>query len=178
MTTVTRRPLGEAELKTLRRMAAEGATLASMASTLGMRMSDVEAEILRHGIVRAARPATSNGSTPLVHRKRDWVVVERFGGGGGEAYVSYAPSTRKLAISRMARELLGNPGHVVLLWEPQARLLGIRAATKGERGARSLVHPQVSAHSIDREAGLVKRRYPARLEDGVLVIAVDEEPER
>lgn len=160
--TIGGRPIGEMTEKTLRKMAGQGARIHEMSKATGLRIFEVEELLPKLGIEREMADA-------FEHRKIGWEIVLR--GASGQMWVSFAPSTGILTPSNAARLALGDAQWYVLLWAERERLIGIRPAAETDQGARKMRRQFSAKHLVER-AGLVKGRYPASMQDGVLVIDV------
>lgn len=162
------RQIGEATEKTLRQMAARGARLHEMSRETGLRIFEVEEVMTRLGIEKVGPEVASvNG---FQHRKIGWEIV--LSGAGAQMWASYSPSNGFMTLSKGAAAALGNTTHIVVLWASEERLIGVRPATENEPGARKF-RRQFSATALAQQAGLTKgRRYPATMQDGILVIDV------
>lgn len=160
--TIGGRPLGEVTEKTLRRMAAQGARIHEMSKATGLKVFEIEELLPKLGIEREMADA-------FEHRKIDWEIVPV--GRNAQLWASYTPTIERLTLSKGARMALGEPQWYVLLWAERERLIGVRPAAETDRGARKMRY-QFSVGLLAEKAGLVKGRYPATMQDGVLVIDV------
>ena len=83
-------------------------------------------------------------------------------------------------LNQAAARALWRPAAVVFLHDPGAGLIGLRAAARDDPNAYALTTPtrgsaKTVATAFVRHVGLDRgptRRYPARLEGGVLVVAL------
>lgn len=107
-----------------------------------------------------------------------WEVFERTGRGTASSFPTVTLNAQQQLIpNRYAVEALGNPEYVSLLWDKQARAIGIRPATKDAtaplRCTYSKKHIHISARGFCLWAGITadaKGRWRAELIDGVLTV--------
>ncbi|MEX0789246.1 MAG: hypothetical protein WD178_00555 [Actinomycetota bacterium] len=94
-------------------------------------------------------------------------------------YITFQKSG-SLALSKPAYEMLGRPTHAELLYDPEERIIGVRAVPAGVDHAYPLRHTETNPNQylISGVAFLkyydlevkVSRRYPAYLDEGVLCV--------
>ena len=102
---------------------------------------------------------------------------------GPETFVTVTPSNT-LLVNRHASEAVGHPGRVLLYFDRERRLAGMRPAEEDDarayRASRRANGMQftVGCMGFVREHGIGDGRYPARMEGGMLVFAVGERGER
>ncbi len=107
------------------------------------------------------------------HAQRPW----------GKPRLSIATGGRCFIVSRTAKELLGDPKSVVLLWDSAGRRIGMRPAECDEPNAYRMTRTSggtasVSAGSYLTSTGLRHlggHSFPVYLEDGVLVADIGHE---
>lgn len=88
---------------------------------------------------------------------------------------------RLLLVNRAATEALGEPRRVLLFFDRGRRLAGVRVAVAGDPRSYSATprsngkQVSVAASRFVRHHGISNGRYPAEMEDGMLVFAVGPE---
>lgn len=114
---------------------------------------------------------------------RNWIEFEDPGTPRiADLHVSLSPSGTVL-VSRNAYQALGEPSHIVMLWEPETRTIGLRPVPphtlnafklydSGRAGAfRFHALRFITKHKIDLE---YTARFPtAAMENGVLTLELD-----
>jgi hypothetical protein len=121
-----------------------------------------------------------------VLQKADRVSFELFdsrGRSGKPTVPAGAPSVtvtdnRLLLVNRTATEALGEPARVLLFFDRDGRLAGIRKADDGDPRSYSATprsngkQVSVAASRFVRHHEIADGKYPAEMEDGMLVFGV------
>lgn len=120
-------------------------------------------------------------------RKFQFVEFEGRGTGPRDEIESKRPrvSIRKdasIAWNQVADDALGNPRRVVLMFDAGARAIGLRAATDADahgytvsregRTSGRFVRPRAFLGAFDIDTS-ESRRYPAVVDDGVLIVELE-----